>query len=237
VTRTGRLPLALLFGTGGSSGLHATYGETIAMDLDVFSKVARDGGFPQGVSWFFDHAETVSDQSVDRIGELGGAISVQNRMMFQGRAFVDRYGAKGAVTAPPIKKMLARGLVVAAGTDATRVSSYKPWLSLEWLVRGRDIGGLLLCPPENRVDRETALRLYTTGGAALTGESNMKGVLKAASTATSPFCRTTFSASRRRTSPISSRSSRLLGAGSSTQLDLMSSSPHRHLRSRPRGAR
>jgi predicted amidohydrolase YtcJ len=168
----------LLLDRGWGFRLHATYGETIAMDLDVFSKVARDGGFPRGVSWFFDHAETVSDDSLDRIGDLGGAISVQNRVMFQGRAFVDRYGAERAATAPPIKKMLARGLVVAAGTDATRVSSYNPWLSLEWLVRGRDIGGLLLCPPENRVDRETALRLYTAGGAALTGENNVKGVLK-----------------------------------------------------------
>jgi predicted amidohydrolase YtcJ len=168
----------LLLDHGWGFRLHATYGETIEMDLNVFSKIARDGGFPRGVGWFFDHAETVSDQSLDRIGEFGGALSIQNRMMFQGRAFVNRYGVERAATAPPIKKMLERGLVVAAGTDATRVSSYNPWLSLEWLVRGRDIGGLLLTPPENRLDRETALRLYTAGGASLTGESDVKGILK-----------------------------------------------------------
>ncbi len=158
--------------------LHATYGETIASDLEVFTKIAGDGGFPRGVRWFFDHAETVSDESLERIADLGGAVSIQNRMMFQGRAFVDRYGAALAETAPPVVKMLDRGLTVGAGTDATRVSSYNPWLSLEWLVRGRDIGGLLLAPLANRVDRATAMALYTSGGAALTGEADVKGRLK-----------------------------------------------------------
>jgi predicted amidohydrolase YtcJ len=152
----------LLLDRGWGFRLHATYGETIEMDLDVFAKIARDGGFPRGVPWFFDHAETVTDESLERIGEFGGALSVQNRMMFQGRAFVDRYGAEQAAAAPPIKKMLDRGLLVAAGTDATRVSSYNPWLS----------------PPESRVDRATALRMYTHAGAALTGEADVKGLLK-----------------------------------------------------------
>lgn len=48
----------------------------------------------------FDHAETVSQSSLDRIKALGGAVSVQNRMMFQGKAFIDRYGAERAATAP-----------------------------------------------------------------------------------------------------------------------------------------
>ena len=34
--------------------------------------------------------------------------------------------------------MLELGIPVGAGTDATRVSSYNPWLSLYWLVTGQD---------------------------------------------------------------------------------------------------
>ncbi len=168
----------LLLDRGWGFRLHATYGETIAMDLDVFEKIERDGGFPRKVKWFFDHAETVTDESLDRIGRLGGAVSVQNRMMFQGRAFVERYGAERGSTAPPLRKMLDRGLLVAAGTDATRVSSYNPWLSLEWLVRGHSIGGLPVASPENLMSRETALEMYTSAGASLTGESDVKGQLK-----------------------------------------------------------
>ncbi|MER6946218.1 amidohydrolase [Nonomuraea sp. NPDC000554] len=168
----------LLVENGWGFRLHATYEETIRANLDVFDKIAGDGGFPRGVPWFFDHAETVSEASLDRIAVMGGSLSIQNRMMFQGSAFHDRYGQAQAAQAPPIRQMLDRGLLTAAGTDATRVSSYNPWLSLEWLVRGRTIGGRGLMSPENRVDRATALRMYTAAGAGLTGEAGIKGILK-----------------------------------------------------------
>ncbi|MFE7323515.1 amidohydrolase [Streptomyces sp. NPDC057565] len=170
--------LRLLLDNGWGFRLHATYGETIDANLDVFDKIAADTGFPRGVPWFFDHAETVSEAGLSRIAAMGGALSIQNRMMFQGSAFRERYGAAQASDTPPIRKMLNQGLTVAAGTDATRVSSYNPWLSLEWLVRGRSIGGQLLASAENRVDRETALRMYTAAGAELSGESDVKGILK-----------------------------------------------------------
>jgi len=168
----------LLLDNGWGFRLHATYGETIDANLDVFDKVAADSGFPRGVPWFFDHAETVSEAALSRIAAMGGALSIQNRMMFQGSAFRDRYGAAEASHTPPIRKMLNQGLTVAAGSDATRVSSYNPWLSLEWLVRGRSIGGQVLASPENRVDRDTALRMYTAAGAELSGEGDVKGILK-----------------------------------------------------------
>ena len=167
----------LLLDNGWGFRLHATYDETIRQDLDVFEKIAADGGFPDGTRWLFDHAETVSRSSLDRIKALGGAVSVQNRMMFQGKAFIDRYGAERAATAPPIRAMRDTGLLVAAGTDATRVSSYNPWLSLSWLVTGRTVGDLLLYPAENRVDRATALEMYTSAGAHLTGEADVKGTI------------------------------------------------------------
>ncbi len=168
----------LLLDYGWGFRLHATYDETIRHDLDVFEKVAAEGSGRLGVPWFFDHAETVSEESLDRVAALGGAISVQNRMLFQGRAFVERYGAARAGEAPPIAAMRQRGIVVAGGTDATRVSSYNPWLSLEWLVRGTILGGLARRATRHLVDRETALHLYTAAGAQLTGEGDVKGMLR-----------------------------------------------------------
>ena len=73
--------------------------------------------------------------------------------------------------------MRETGLLVAAGTDATRVSSHNPWLSLSWLVTGRTIGDTLLYPAGNRVDRATALEMYTREGAELTGEADVKGTV------------------------------------------------------------
>jgi predicted amidohydrolase YtcJ len=167
----------LLIENGWGFRLHATYDQTIRMDLEVFEKIGREGEFPRGVRWILDHAETISPESIDRVAALGGAISVQHRMVYQGRAFAERYGPAAAAAAPPIRAMLDRGLTVAAGTDAPRVSTYNPWVALEWLVRGRTIGGLQLYGPGNLVDRETALAMYTTAGAQLTGEAGAKGIL------------------------------------------------------------
>jgi predicted amidohydrolase YtcJ len=167
----------LLLDRGWGFRLHATYGETINADLTVFEKIAADGGWPAGTRWFFDHAETVTQEGLDRIAALGGGISVQNRMMFQGRMFANRYGTQAAASAPPLRAMLDTGLTVAAGTDATRVSSYNPWLSLAWLVTGQTLSGLALSAEANRMDRATALRLYTRGGAELTGEDDRKGTI------------------------------------------------------------
>lgn len=168
----------LLMENGWGFRLHATYDETIRRDLAVFEKLAAEGLFPGGNRWLFDHAETVSADSLDRIVTLGGAMSVQNRLSFQGEAFVRRYGIGAAADAPPIRAMLGRGLTVGAGTDATRVSSYNPWIALHWLVTGRTVGDLTIHPPHNRVDRETALEMFTTAGASLTGEQDLKGVLR-----------------------------------------------------------
>jgi hypothetical protein len=73
--------------------------------------------------------------------------------------------------------MLEIGVPVGAGTDATRVSSYNPYLSLFWLITGRTVGGFGLYPEENRLDREEALKLYTMGSSWFSTEDGKKGAL------------------------------------------------------------
>ena len=73
--------------------------------------------------------------------------------------------------------MLEIGVPVGAGTDATRVSSYNPYLSLYWLITGKTIGGLGLYPEENRLDRAEALKLYTMGSSWFSTEDGKKGAL------------------------------------------------------------
>jgi len=157
--------------------LHATYDETISRALDVYEKVHQDTPL-DGLHWFFDHAETISDQSIDRIAALGGGIAVQHRMAYQGEYFVERYGRGAAEATPPVRKMLERGVKVSAGTDATRVASYNPWVSLAWLITGRTVGGLRLYPQSNCLDRETALRMWTENVAWFSNEEGKKGRIK-----------------------------------------------------------
>lgn len=154
--------------------LHATYDETISRALDVYEEVNREVPF-NGLHWFFDHCETISDRNIERSKALGGGIAVQDRMAFQGEYFVDRYGEKQAQRTPPIRRMLELGVPVGAGTDATRVSSYNPFLSLYWLITGKTVGGTALYPDSNRLDRMEALRLYTVGSSWFSSEEGKKG--------------------------------------------------------------
>ncbi|WP_308905877.1 amidohydrolase [Neisseria weaveri] len=154
--------------------MHATYDETITRALDVFEKVNRDIPL-EGINWFFDHAETVSQKSIDRIAELGGGIAVQHRMAYQGEYFAERYGTAAATNTPPVKRILESGVKVSAGTDATRVASYNPWVSLSWLISGKTVGGMKLYPQANLLDRETALRMWTENVAWFSNEVGKRG--------------------------------------------------------------
>jgi predicted amidohydrolase YtcJ len=156
--------------------LHATYDESITRFLNVFEAVNREVPF-NGLRWFFDHAETIGERNLERVRALGGGIAIQHRMAYQGEYFIDRYGAAAAAHSPPITAMLKMGLPVGAGTDATRVASYNPWVSLYWMVTGKTVGGTPLYPQSNRLDRTEALRRYTSGSAWFSGEEEKKGTI------------------------------------------------------------
>ena len=156
--------------------LHATYDESIRRFLDVFERVDRDVPF-NGLRWWFDHAETITPRSLERTTQLGGGIAVQDRMAFQGEHFIARYGRESGKHAPPIRRMLDMGIPVGAGTDATRVASYNPWVALAWLVTGKTVGGTTLYADGDRLKREEALRLYTQGSAWFSGEAGDKGTI------------------------------------------------------------
>ena len=156
--------------------LHATYDQSISRFLDVFEAIDREVPF-QGLRWFFDHAETITPGNLERVRALGGGIAIQDRMAFQGEYFRERYGKELSQQSPPIRRMLAMGIPVGAGTDATRVASYNPWVALYWLVTGKTVGGMQLYPEANRLGREEALRLYTVGSSWFSAEEGKKGVL------------------------------------------------------------
>lgn len=69
------------------------------------------------------------------------------------------------------------GVPVGAGTDATRVASHNPFVSLYWMVSGKTIGGTTLYPESNRLSRMEALRLNTVGSSWFSSEDGKKGSL------------------------------------------------------------
>lgn len=157
--------------------LHATYNESITRDLDVIEEVNKETPL-NGLVWLIDHAETISEENLQRIKALGGGIAIQHRMAYQGEGFIRRYGKKAALATPPVKRMLELGLSVGLGTDGTRVASYNPWIALYWITTGKTIAGTQVMAKENVLDRTTALKLMTSGGYDLIKEKSKGKIQK-----------------------------------------------------------
>jgi len=156
--------------------LHATYGESIERMLDIFEKINKEIPF-NGLRWLFDHAETITDSQLQRVKKLGGGIAVQFRMYFQGELYKKMHGEPDHQL-PPIRKMLRMGIPVGLGTDATRISTFNPWMSLYWAVTGKTIGGYQFWPVKDVLSRFEALQLYTIGSAWFSGEEKLKGKIE-----------------------------------------------------------
>ncbi len=156
---------------------HCTYEESAHRLLTVLEEVGRDKGL-EDLNWIFDHGETISESTMDWVARLGGGISYQNRIAFQATAYRDRYGEAALREVMPVRKMIASGVPLAAGTDATRVSSYNPWLAIHWAVSGKGRGGDVIWGSENRLSREEALHHWTAAGAWFSREAGLKGQIK-----------------------------------------------------------
>ena len=158
--------------------LHANYDVTVQGLLGAIERAHRDVPVDR-VRWVIDHAETISPQSLERVAKLGGAVAIQNRMTLDGDAFADKWGRAPAEDAPPIGRIRAMGIPLAAGTDGNRATSHNPWVGVQWLITGKTIAGTALNAQRNLLDRTEALRLYSQNGAWLTREEDRKGTLAA----------------------------------------------------------
>ncbi|MGD1915507.1 MAG: amidohydrolase [Phycisphaerales bacterium] len=170
----------VLAANGWPTRQHMTYNETIERLLHTYERAhaTHAGGIGKGPRMVVDHAETISERNMERIARLGGGIAIQNRIIYQAEDYARRYGPKALSTAPPVRKMLNMGLPVAGGTDATRVSSHNPWLSLAWLCTGKSLGGMQMYGDDNLLTREEALRAWTVGSAWSTGHEGVKGAIE-----------------------------------------------------------
>ncbi|MEM6324951.1 MAG: amidohydrolase family protein, partial [Pseudomonadota bacterium] len=170
--------LEFLFENRWPIRFHCTYEESAKRLLTLIEAVGRDKGLDE-LNWIFDHGETISEETMEWVARLGGGISYQNRIAFQTTAYRDRYGEDALRDVMPVKKMMASGVPLAAGTDATRVSSYNPWLAIHWAVSGKGRGGDMIWSRANCLSRQDALQQWTAAGAWFSREHGKKGQIKA----------------------------------------------------------
>jgi predicted amidohydrolase YtcJ len=154
--------------------MHVTYNENLTPFLDALEKVIQTTPL-DGMRWSIEHAETITPENIERVKRLGGGICLDNKMAIHGDAFVKTHGREKALYTPRLRALVNSGIPLALSTDAFRVSPANPWLAISWAVTGKSVSGSVVLAEDNRLSREEALRLYTTGATWFENLENEKG--------------------------------------------------------------
>lgn len=162
---------------GYTLDVHAPTDLAASAILDVYEEVDRQVDIGP-LRWRLSHCETCSDRTLERMRALGVSLLVQNALYFDTDGFVKRYDATTVRRAPPIMSAARLGVRVAAGSDATVVSPYNPFVGLGWLVTGKTLSGATTRAPSELVPRLDALRMYTTENAWLSFEESQRGSIE-----------------------------------------------------------
>jgi len=144
--------------------------------LDVLERINRETPVAP-LRWSVAHLNDASPDSLRRLKAMGIGWLMQNAFYFRGEAFVGQRGADAARLSPPIASALRLGLQVGGGTDAHRVMNYNPFVSLQWMLDGKTLGGMPMRGPEEMPTREEALRIYTLGSAWFSFDDEKRGSL------------------------------------------------------------
>src|ERR1700709_984143 len=144
ITPDGKAKLLELLRWAASKGytiqLHWNPDRTVHDLLDVVEDINED--FPvRDLGWAVLHLYNASEDSLKRMKTLGLVWGVQDGLYFGGERLQREVGAEQAKSMPRISTAMKLGLTVAGGTDAHRVSSYNPFVSLQWYLDGTTIGG------------------------------------------------------------------------------------------------
>ena len=145
--------------------------------LDVLERVNAETPIAK-LRWSIAHLNDASPATLKRLKAMGVGWLVQNAFYFRGEAFLGQRGADAARVAPPLVSALRMKLPVGGGTDAHRVMSPNPFVSLQWMLDGKTVSGVAMRAPQELPTRIEALRLYTQGSAWFTFEEKLRGALK-----------------------------------------------------------
>jgi predicted amidohydrolase YtcJ len=181
ITPDGKAKLAELLRWAASKGytiqLHWNPDRTVHDLLDVVEDIAKD--YPvRDLRWTVLHLYNASEDNLKRMKTLGLIWGVQDGLYFGGERLQKEVGADQAKLMPRIVTAMKLGLTVAAGTDAHRVSSYNPFVSLQWYLDGTTIGGTKTRGDEEAPSRRQALEMYTRNSAFMANDDDKRGTLE-----------------------------------------------------------
>jgi predicted amidohydrolase YtcJ len=181
ITADGKAKLAELLRWAASKGytiqLHWNPDRTVHDLLDVVEEIEKD--YPvRDLRWTVLHLYNASEDSLKRMKALGLIWGVQDGLYFGGERLQHDVGVDAARQMPRIATALKLGLTVAGGTDAHRVSSYNPFVALQWYLDGTTIGGVQTRGDTEAPSRRQALEMYTRNSAFMANDDDRRGTLE-----------------------------------------------------------
>jgi hypothetical protein len=163
---------------GYSIQIHWNPDRTVHELLDVVANVNKDYSV-RDLRWSVLHLYSASEENLKRMHALGLIWGVQDGLYFGGERLQKDVGDEAAKQMPRIVTALKMGIVVTGGTDAHRVSSYNPFVSLQWYLDGTTIGGVKTRGEQEAPSRRQALEMYTRNTAYAANDDDKRGTLEA----------------------------------------------------------
>jgi predicted amidohydrolase YtcJ len=162
---------------GWRIGTHCAGDRATRTVLDVYERVlAENTSLPPG-TLVLEHAILANAEQRARAIRLGIPVTVQHPLLYaQGAAMLRLWGVARAQAAMPVRAWLEEGAQISAGSDYP-AAGYSAMRSI-WGLVTRSTEGAGTLGPDQGIDRETAIWLYTAAGAALDGESAWRGTLE-----------------------------------------------------------
>jgi predicted amidohydrolase YtcJ len=157
--------------------IHAYTNDSAKHILDVLERVAQHHPLA-GLRWDIAHISTGTADTFARMKVLGLAYNVQQNLYFEDPQLEQIVGDDAARLGPPTKLAFDSGLVVAGGTDATRVSPFNTLLALQFQIDGHSVGGAIERHATLRLTRMQALRMYTINSAWLVRDDDKRGSIE-----------------------------------------------------------
>jgi predicted amidohydrolase YtcJ len=182
ITSDGKEKLSEMLRWAASKGysiqIHWNPDRTVHELLDAVANVNKDYSV-RSLRWSVLHLYNASDENLKRMQALGLIWGVQDGLYFGGERLQKDVGAEAASQMPRIATALKMGITVTGGTDAHRVSSYNPFVALQWYLDGTTIGGVKTRGEAEAPSRRQALEMYTRNTAYAANDDDKRGTLEA----------------------------------------------------------
>jgi predicted amidohydrolase YtcJ len=157
--------------------MHAVGDRAIESGLDGLA--AAQAAFPrEGLRHRLEHCAICPPDLQRRVKAQGIVPAMQPAFFWEfGDGYIVNYGRQRADWMFPVKSLLDMGAVVAGSSDAP-VTDHRPLFGIEQAMTRATMGGDV-CGPDERLDLDTAIRLYTYNGAYAQFQEDRKGTIEA----------------------------------------------------------